>query len=102
MDIDVFSGAKVELIVKGQVTVNSNEDIGIISFLDSNTNLEINVESGATLTTCENRSYDIDGSVLTGATATFLGDGYTCDPNKVDISVFGAGTVVKPNCQPCI
>ena len=97
--IVVVPGAKAELIVKGQVTVNSNEFFGMFSSLDSNANLEINVESSATLTTCENK-FDIFGSVGTSSTLDFSGTGYTCDPNKVVFD--GAGTVVdEPDCQAC-
>ena len=97
--IRVFSNANAELNVKGQVTANSNGIYGMYSLLNSNANLEINVESDATLKSCGNGRYDIGGSVPAAATATFLGDGYTCYSNKV---VFiGDGNVVPPNCQAC-
>jgi hypothetical protein len=96
MYIDVSYGVEAEFIVKGKVTFNSNGLAGMYSFLYSNSNLEIDVETGSTLESCGNDDYDIYGYVA-GA-ATFSGDGsYTCDQ-----AVFnGGGTVVPPNCQDC-
>ena len=89
-------GTNAELNVKGENTFNSNF-YGISTFPFSNANLDINVESGATLKSCGNVAADIYGDVFDPATATFLGDGYTCD----QIQFFGDGTVTPPNCQPC-
>ena len=98
MVIGVSAGVNAELNVKGEVTFNSNGDNGISTSLISNANLEINVESGATFNSCGNGA-DIYGDVFAPSTAKFLGDGYTCDQDKV---VFGGGgTVVEPVCQPC-
>jgi hypothetical protein len=96
MYIDVSNGVEAELIVKGNVTLNSN-NIGMYSFLRANTKLEINVENGSTLESCGNIVKDINGYV-TGA-ATFSGTGYTCDQNKVVFE--GDGTVDEPVCQDC-
>ncbi len=87
-----------ELIVKGEVTFNSNGSYGMYSLLAPNTNLEINVENGSTSTleTCGNSRFDIYVS-NNGSTATFFGDGYTC--GKVASEVLG--TVVGPVCQAC-
>jgi hypothetical protein len=87
--------------VKGNVTFNSNGGDGMFTIQNylSNPNLEIIVETGATLNSCGNSRYDI-GSDVSIATLAFLGDGYTCD--KVYIS--SGGTVVPPNgpnCQAC-
>ena len=97
-------GTNAELNVKGENTFNSNGFAGMYTTLSGVTDstLEINVESGATLETCENDgSYDIGGFVPAGATTKFLGDGYTCDPNRVEFIVFSGGTVVEPDCQGC-
>ena len=99
LSIGVSPGVNAKLIVKGENTFNSNGVDGIYTTLNSNSNLEINVESDATLKSCENGRDDIRGFFFAPATATFLGTGYTCDPNKV---VFvGDGTVVEPKCQAC-
>ena len=94
-------GTNVELNVKGKNTFNSNGFAGMFSSLDSNANLEINVESSATLKSCGNAVADINGNVNEGATVEFSGTGYTCDQDKVEFFVFGDGTVVKPVCQAC-
>ena len=96
-------GINAELNVKGENTFNSNGGNGIYTFLDSNANLEINVESGATLNSCGNGRYDIGGIVLAGAEVDFLGTGYTCDQDRVSFFFFGpgAGNVVPPTCQDC-
>ena len=99
--IDARNEAK--LIVKGEVTLNSN-GFGMNSFLGANAKLEINVENGSTFETCGNIDYDIYGTVDATATATFSGTGYTCDQAKV---VFigdnggTVGTVDEPVCQDC-
>jgi hypothetical protein len=101
MYIGVDSGVEAKLIVKGEVTFNSNGNgfAGMYSFLYSNSNLEIDVENGSTLESCGNTQFDIYGQVPANATATFSGTGYTCDQAKV---VFNGGfTVVPPNCQAC-
>ena len=87
-----------ELIVKGEVTFNSNGFYGMYSGLNTNANLEINVENGSTSTleTCGNSRFDIYVS-NDGSTATFFGDGYTCGK----VASGGLGTVVGPVCQPC-
>ena len=99
--IVVAPGAKAELIVKGIVTANSNGFAGMFSSQSQNSNLEINVESDATLTTCEN-GFDIYGSVGTSSALDFSGTGYTCDQSKVSFDGSGAGTVDEPNCQACL
>ena len=98
-------GTNARLVVKGQVIFNSNRG-GISTFLDSNSNLnlDINVESGATLTTCENIFSAITGRVREGSKVNFSGTGYTCDQNSVVF--FGTvavevAEVDKPNCQAC-
>ena len=98
LGINVSNGANAQLIVKGNVNINSN-DIGMYSFLDlkANTKLEINVENGSTLESCGNIVYDIYGYVI-GA-ATFSGTGYTCSSKQFFVG-FG-GTVVEPVCQAC-
>ena len=83
--------------MKGEVTFNSNGAYGMYSFLDSNAQLEINVESGTTLKSCGNTGFDIYGFVEPSSTLDFSGTGYTCDQIVFD----GAGTVVEPVCQPC-
>jgi len=99
MYIGIDSGVEAKLIVKGEVTLNSNGLAGMYSFLYSNSNLEIDVENGSTLESCGNY-IDIYGYVTAFATATFSGDGsYTCDQAKVVFN--GDGTVVPPNCQAC-
>ena len=104
LGIAVFvDGVNAQLIVKGNVNINSNGD-GMFSFLEANTKLEINVENGSTLESCGNTQFDIYGTVDATATATFPGTGYTCDQAKV---VFigdnggTVGTVDGPVCQPC-
>ena len=100
--IRYVTGANAKLIVKGNNTFNSNGDYGGILLRQSpNTNLEIIVETGATLNSCGNGVYDIFGEVpaIYNATATFLGDGYTCNQTKVVFD--GDGTVVEPTCQAC-
>jgi len=92
------SRVDAQLIVKGKVTLNSN-NIGMYSNLNPSTNLEINVENGSTLESCGNGFRDISGEVPLSATATFSGTGYTCDQAKVQFN--GGGTVVPPNCQAC-
>jgi hypothetical protein len=93
--IGVFRNANVQLIVKGEVTFNSNK-YGMYSDLNPSNNLEINVENGSTLESCGNTQRDIYGYVE-GA-ATFSGDGsYTCDNVYFPID----GTVLPPNCQAC-
>ena len=92
-------GTNAEVNVKGIVTANSNGNQGIYTSQNTNANLEINVESGATLSSCGNGAYDIFGNVDASSTATFLGDGYTCNETKVVFD--GDGTVVEPTCQAC-
>ena len=100
-------GTNAKLIVKGENTFNSNggNDYGngMYSYLISNSKLEVNVESGATLKSCGNNGpYDIGGVFPASATATFLGTGYyTCDQNRVRFFGPNAGTVVPPTCQAC-
>ena len=101
MDIGAYGdGVNVKLIVKGNNTFNSNYFYGINTFVnfDSNANLEINVESGATLHSCGNGA-DINGYVHEGGKVDFSGTGYTCDQDKVSFG--GDGTVVEPVCQAC-
>ena len=100
------ANTKAKVIVKGKVTLNSNGEYGMYSFLNTNTNLEINVENGrSTLETCGNGDEDIGGNVPATASATFSGTGYTCDQAKVqffDSDGGGTvGTVVPPVCQAC-
>ena len=91
-------GINAELNVKGQVTVNSNGDNGIVAELSAtNSNVEINVESGATLKSCGNAVADINGFVPEGSKVDFSGTGYTCDQIVFD----GDGTVTPPTCQAC-
>ena len=92
----VVDGVNAQLIVKGKVTLNSNDNYGLYSYLEANTKLEINVENGSTLESCGNTQFDIYGYVA-GA-ATFLGTGYTCS-SKQFIEV--GGTVDEPVCQDC-
>ncbi len=74
----------------------------MFSSLNTNTNLEINVESsGATLETCGNGDEDIGGEVVAPSTLTFSGDGYTCNQAKVSFDGPGGSTVVEPDCQDC-
>jgi predicted metal-dependent enzyme (double-stranded beta helix superfamily) len=94
----VDSGVEAQLIVKGKVTLNSN-DIGMYSFLFSDSKLDIAVENGSTLESCGNTRRDVYGYVTANATATFSGTGYTCDEAKVVFN--GDGTVDEPNCQDC-
>ena len=98
--IFVGDGTNAELIVKGENTFNSNGDNGIRPFLNSNSNLEINVETGSTLNSCGNGA-DIRGFVSEGAKVDFSGTGYTCDQDKVEFTGDGAGNVVPPKCQAC-
>ncbi len=85
-----------ELIVKGEVTLNENGFFGMYPSLNTNTNLEINVESGATLNSCGNIVYDIYGFVF--GNLIFSGDGsYTCSLKQF----LGDGAVVEPDCQDC-
>ena len=97
IDVTNANGDNAELIVKGDNTFNSNNDRGMASNLVANSNLEINVENGATLNSCGNSGDDIYGFVGVGATATFLGTGYTCSSKQF----INGGTVVEPVCQPC-
>jgi len=101
--IGVGTGVDAELIVKGEVTFNSNGFYGMYSSLNPNANLEINVENGSTSTleTCGNSPFDIGGSVSTPATVDFSGTGYTCNQAKVSFDGPGGSTVVKPVCQSC-
>ena len=93
-------GTNAEVNVKGIVTANSNGNQGIYTSQNTNANLEINVESGATLSSCGNGAYDIFG-IVSASTVEFSGTGYTCDQDRVEFTVFGDGTVVLPNCQAC-
>ena len=68
---------------------------------EATTNLEVKVESDATLNSCGNAVADIYGIVPASSTAKFLGDGYTCDQDKVVFTGLGAGNVDKPTCQAC-
>jgi hypothetical protein len=95
--IDVGNGANAQLIVKGKVTLNSNDGYGMYPYLEANTKLEINVENGSTLESCGNTQFDIYGEVA-GA-ATFSGTGYTCSSKQFFVEV--GGTVVEPVCQAC-
>ena len=90
---------EAKLNMKGKVNFNSNS-YGMYSILESNNNLEINVEtSGATLNSCGNFDYDIEGSVHPDATLTFTGAGsYTCSSKQF----IGDGTIVPPGCQDCL
>jgi len=97
--IEVESGVEAKLIVKGEVTLNSNGFAGMYSFLYSNSNLEIDVENGSTLESCGNTQFDIYGQVPANATATFSGTGYTCSSKQFFVGV--GGTVVEPVCQAC-
>jgi hypothetical protein len=100
LGINVGNGANAQLIVKGNVTLNSNNRYhGMYSYLEANTKLEIDVENGSTLESCGNSQSDIYGEVEASATATFSGTGYTCSSKQ--FIVFGGGTVVPPNCQDC-
>src|SRR5210317_2195223 len=76
--IGVEDGVEAKVNVKGEVTFNSNGFYGMYSGLNTNANLEINVENGSTSTleTCGNSRFDIYVS-NDGSTATFFGDGYT-------------------------
>ena len=100
LSITVNPESNIELIVKGQVTANSNVN-GIYADLNSNANLEIKVESGATLNSCGNGRYDIYGDVSEGATVDFSGTGYACDQDRVVFGGPGTGNVVRPTCQAC-
>jgi hypothetical protein len=98
------SDVEAKLIVKGEVTFNSNGGKGMNSYLFSDSKLDIAVLNDATLESCGNDDYDINGYVAASATATgaatFSGDGsYICDQTKVVFN--GDGTVVGPVCQPC-
>ena len=96
-------GTNAELNVKGENTFNSNF-YGIYTSQSLNANnLEINVESDATLTTCGNGRDDIRGNVAASSTLdfSFSRDGYTCDLTKVSFIGPGAGNVVPPTCQDC-
>ena len=95
--IQVQNGVEAKLNVEGSVTLNSN-GIGIFTNISPNSNVEINVETGATLETCGNSQYDIYGNVFSAATLTFSGDGYTCDNVSFPTN---AGTIVEPVCQAC-
>jgi hypothetical protein len=103
----VESGVEAQLIVKGNVNINSNglvglyDSFGMYSFLVANTKLEINVENGSTLESCGNDDYDISVSGFDApSAATFSGDGsYTCDQAKVVFN--GDVTVDEPVCQAC-
>jgi hypothetical protein len=121
MYIGVDSGVEAKLIVKGEVTLNSNDGFGMYSFLGANTKLDIVVDNSASLNldqngsngfraivrsgaklnvdikengtfeSCGNGFRDISGEVRSSATATFSGTGYTCDQAKVQFLVFGPG-----------
>ena len=93
------SGVEAKLIVKGKVTLNSNDNYGLYSYLEANTKLEINVKNGSTLESCGNTRGDISGQVPANATATFSGTGYTCSSKQFFVTV--GGTVVEPVCQAC-
>jgi hypothetical protein len=120
----VANGANAELIVKKEVKINSN-NYGIYSSLpNSNSNLDIVIESDATLNldqngygfrayvfvgaklnvdvkengsfeSCGNPNNDIDGQVV--GNLIFSGDGYTCD----QVQFAGGGAVDEPVCEPC-
>jgi hypothetical protein len=103
MSIGVDSGVEAKLIVKGEVTLNSNGIAGMYSFLSYsyfNPNLEIDVENGSTLESCGNGAYDIYvySEVEVAGAATFSGTGYICDQDKVE---FGNVDDDKPVCQDC-
>ena len=95
-----FSGANdAKLNVKGEVTFNSNRNGILVDVRVSDTNLEINLESDSTLNSCQNDGSDIFAFVTTSGSATFSGDGYFCDEDKVVFAV--AGDITPPVCQAC-
>ena len=97
IDVDGV-GVEAKLNMKGKVNFNSNEIYGMNSLLNTNTNLEINVESGSTLNSCGNVFNDIEGIVQNDATLTFTGAGsYTCSSKNL----YGDGAIVPPACQDC-
>jgi hypothetical protein len=102
--ISARNGVEAKLDVKGEVTFNSNGLVGMYPSLFSDSKLDIAVLNDATLETCGNDDYDIEGTVDASSTATLLGTGYICDQFKVVFTGDGGGTVgsvVPPNCQAC-
>jgi hypothetical protein len=131
LNIDVSNGAHAELIVKGEVTFNSNGN-GMFLTLDPNSKLDIAVESDASLNmdlnapgfyanvysgaelnidvkgggsfkSCGNGVYDIGVNDINDPPATAKAT-FSGDGSYTCDNVYfpNDGTVVEPVCQACL
>ena len=102
MYIDGYpDGLNAQLIMKGNVTANSNGNFGgMYTYLEgSNMNLVIDVQGS--FQSCGNDPQDIYYEVeKTSSSLEYTGSGYTCD-KVYDLLGNGGTNIVEPECQSC-